>query len=922
MARSPFLTPFNVNQIQGIPGPKGDPGAVGAAGPGQGVDCTTKGCVGDGVTDCTSGFLSASTTAATDPSGTVYVPAGVYALASDQTIAGNLRFAPGAVLKPASGQTITITGQVHAHDYQQIFDCSLGGKVVLPNVGKISVCWFGANPNAVLADTADRIRAAIASVFTGINTGDGPLNNTVYFPPGQYQLEKPISVTSNGVVLRGESYSSSCLQTSFTGPAVCISSGTAINQHLNDYDSTLASGEIGDGGQHFYQLNAYGPSWYLNGLGAFSMDIIVKTSTTQAGTSYILTSSGNGPINTSVDMAFAIETLAADLGYANNNLGIAFTLKTTNGTVTALTQSASFATDGSWHHFRFDYDGSYLRVFKDGVAQTLTNADTKIAQTGNIVQAPTEGVLLGQGQGLGFGSADTAFYPPTGLRMACLRMGHVSRGASNFTPPSGKYPEDGSTNCLIDFDVIENDGGLLFGRFYSSTYGMMNAWIPNIVGGAQIDHIEIRDLQLDAFNGPAIDSAATPRCTYRDLLCRAQSGVLLHNNGYFSYVGNIVLIGVGGSTAWGMGIKLGGASNFVTLQGVSANGFTVNVYSEAIFSASGSNYWTNPSYVNVYLEGCYQAELSGSCFTSDEGSSFHCTMGVVCKACGDVKFSGFIFGLQAYNDQYQVVINNSQRPVTQDNRSRIGFDHCTFSTDVSTLSAISIATTLVEDSVIVNDCSQGVTGGVVGANIQDYFDVSSDSLAKLLVFPIEHKTLAITISDANTNLTMQQWLHGKLAVSGTLTGDRNLVVPTLANYTREIENLTAHALLVKTASGTGAYIPPGQTGAVSCDGTNVLLDWLEGTTVRTISSGSSSTANAWDQVVALKVSGVYDLTTPPSPIKGQLLVVKDQQGDAGTNTKTITASAGQTIDGAATVTIAVNFGKVALYFDGVSDWMS
>lgn len=869
---------------------------------------------GNGTADNTAAMAAAIIALA--PDGVVYFPPGTYRFTTTQEWDANVWFGHGSAITVDALATVTINGSVDANEYQDIFKGS--GTVLLRRATLVSICWFGADPASTL-DSTLAARAAVASIFTGINTADGPLNAVVYAPPGQYLITKPIAMVGGGVTFTGEGRFSSGVRMASAGPAFVISSNTACNQHLNDYDSTLASADVGDA-QHHWQMRQYGQAWSLDGLGQWSMDLIVKTSTTQAGLTYLVSSSGNGPDNNVNHSAFNIAALTTGGTNTTSNLGIAFTLKTSAGVVTAQTNAPALPTDGTWHHFRFDYDGSFMRVFVDGVAATLTNADTKIAQTGTIVQDPSEGVLMGQGLGNGIASTDSVYDCPLGQRWACCRMGHVSRGSSNFTPPSGKYTWDSSTNFLVNFDIIDNVGGLLYAQTRTTTGGQVDAWIPNIVGGNQIALCAVLDLQIDTVAGPTIEAIATPRSSFRDLYCRGQSGVLLHSNTYFSDITNVVLVGAGDVTYWGLGIKLADASNFVTLNGVSAAAYTINIYSSCIFNACGANYWVNASYATVYLDSPYQAELSGSCFTSDEGSPFHCTMGVVLKGPGCVRFSGFLFGLQSFNDSYQVVIDSSKRPVTEDTESRVIFDHCTFATNVSVVDAIQVRHTLAKDSIVIDDCMQGITDGV--SALQPFFDADSTSLARLTIRQRELKRLPITLADADHTLSYDDWCSGKLVFSGTLTADRNIIVPTLDNYTREIENTTTHALLVKTASGSGVYVPPGLTAGVSCDGTNVILDWLQGAPVQLINAGTSSTASPWAVIVGVDVGTAYNLTGPHGTVAGQTFVAKDNSGAAGTNHITLTAPAGQTYDGAATATIATNYGRVSMAYDGVSNWMT
>src|SRR3954463_7324942 len=77
----------------------------------------------DGTTDARSAILSAVAT------GNCYLSPGIYRVASNMTLTGTVNFAPGAVLKPASGVTVTMDCLIVAGRYQ-IFDLTLGGSVV------------------------------------------------------------------------------------------------------------------------------------------------------------------------------------------------------------------------------------------------------------------------------------------------------------------------------------------------------------------------------------------------------------------------------------------------------------------------------------------------------------------------------------------------------------------------------------------------------------------------------------------------------------------------------------------------------------------------------------------------------------------------------------------------------------------------
>jgi hypothetical protein len=73
-----------------------------------------------------------------------------------------------------------------------------------------------------------------------------------------------------------------------------------------------------------------------------------------------------------------------------------------------------------------------------------------------------------------------------------------------------------------------------------------------------------------------------------------------------------------------------------------------------------------------------------------------------------------------------------------------------------------------------------------------------------------------------------------------------------------------------------------------------------------------------DTTVARTIT-LVDNTTAGS---GYLLNVKDQSGGAGTNNITVTAGGADTIDGAASIVISVNYGALKLYGNGAGGWFT
>lgn len=69
--------------------------------------------------------------------------------------------------------------------------------------------------------------------------------------------------------------------------------------------------------------------------------------------------------------------------------------------------------------------------------------------------------------------------------------------------------------------------------------------------------------------------------------------------------------------------------------------------------------------------------------------------------------------------------------------------------------------------------------------------------------------------------------------------------------------------------------------------------------------------------VTYTATGACTITIPTTQITdGRKFIVKDASGNAGTNSITIATQGSETIDGAATLTVSTNYGKLTLYSDG------
>ena len=115
----------------------------------------------------------------------------------------------------------------------------------------------------------------------------------------------------------------------------------------------------------------------------------------------------------------------------------------------------------------------------------------------------------------------------------------------------------------------------------------------------------------------------------------------------------------------------------------------------------------------------------------------------------------------------------------------------------------------------------------------DAFDVFDKAIAG---------RLSQAITTADLTLTTDQARNAIIDLTGALTGNRNLIVPTRAKMYLIANNTTAaFSLTVKTAAGTGVTVPQGGRAFVFCDGTNVVSAVAGSATVATTATAGGTT---------------------------------------------------------------------------------
>lgn len=151
----------------------------------------------DGVTDDRAA-LAADDDNALAASLPLMLQPGIYKVSSNLTIDSPVWFAPGAILKPDDGITVTLAGGIASAPPSQIFDCSAGGSFVVQKLsGMVSALWFGAVGDDSTDDT-DALQAWLDCVVA---------NNAVgWLPIGTYKTTSMLTAASApaGYSVRGE----------------------------------------------------------------------------------------------------------------------------------------------------------------------------------------------------------------------------------------------------------------------------------------------------------------------------------------------------------------------------------------------------------------------------------------------------------------------------------------------------------------------------------------------------------------------------------------------------------------------------------------------------------------------------------------------------------------------------------------------
>lgn len=118
----------------------------------------------------------------------------------------------------------------------------------------------------------------------------------------------------------------------------------------------------------------------------------------------------------------------------------------------------------------------------------------------------------------------------------------------------------------------------------------------------------------------------------------------------------------------------------------------------------------------------------------------------------------------------------------------------------------------------------------------DATNVNLQILERAIKGYIEFEILAPVTTLTALDFVLSTWHNMVWKLTGALTSDSTLIVPSFAKvYLMENATTGNYALVVRTAGGTGIAIPPGQRALLTCDRVNVT-----GTVLQPYASGLSS----------------------------------------------------------------------------------
>ena len=183
-------------------------------------------------------------------------------------------------------------------------------------------------------------------------------------------------------------------------------------------------------------------------------------------------------------------------------------------------------------------------------------------------------------------------------------------------------------------------------------------------------------------------------------------------------------------------------------------------------------------------------------------------------------------------------------------------------------------------SIISTGTEAGVWGQITNTNLY----IIQQAIAGYQSVAV-NATTGLTLTF--TNGAISNGKNATLNLTGTLTGNVNVIVPDSIEKTYFVNNQVTHgvySLTFKTTSGTGVKLAQGNRYTLYADGTNVNLIQMQ-QIWRTVSA--AATVQPGSALLVDTSSSAFTITLPASPAAGDIVSFVDAKYTFDTNNLTI-----------------------------------
>lgn len=658
---------------------------------------------------------------------------------------------------------------------------------------------YNAHGNLV-ADCSAALRSASADAFLTI--GETQMNQpsrVVHLDGGSYLINKPVHIKVPGQIWEGDSDGSTYVRAiGFAGPAFYVGPDSgqfpiAANAFAGGNAGVFvhASNVVNE---HYLSLRDYGSGVEVNGLGAFeiSMYVAVDASTGATGSQFLFCSYGERLTADQTGEAFGIAWTGSGGTVTTNALYFTFT--TTVRTQVVCTPNNSFLKDGNYHWVKCNWDGATMRVFIDGVLQTLAFPSGTASIGGTLLQQWWETSFIGGGA-FEFWGANRLFQTPD-FHLAYLEVADIARNTANYTPPVIKPAEDSHTMFRIDFDRF--DGNFVIARSRGAKVGttLVDTYLPHHFDSVAVDSMAqcgIRDMSISNQYGPGIDTNRAYQFRANNLRMEGvKCGINLAQNSFTSTISDVVITANGENPR--AGISLINAANSITVNNVRAcTGFRVGLVNQfgGDFAVTGT-YFSTACKVHVWIGSCYSVNWTAASAWDDEGSTIAGILpeyfGIL-QGVGNAIFDGIqITESEALCPLIAVQSDGPQGNLQHEWRTA-GLVPLAGSPGIFFISGSAPLGTIILRSSNIGPAAPMVTP-------------SSPAGVRLIVDPLNtNGFITIAAPDANFTVTRDQHLNETMNFTGTLTATRVASLPAINVGKRTVINNTTQTLTFKNTGG-------------------------------------------------------------------------------------------------------------------------